>query len=198
MSAKIELVEDTFGILIGNDGKHRKVQRFTWRNTNNIEVQAITYGARVISLKLPNRKGARDDVVLGFDNLAGYLFYEDLYLSGTIGRVTNKIENATFAIDGKQFWLSANSFDHHENGGFKGFDKALWTPYVSGNKVIMHHISHDGDQGYPGDLMVRVTFELLPILMIRYWYSTWACERTAHSQRHGQQHRSRMGTSNQQ
>lgn len=162
MSAKIELVEDTFGILIGNDGKQRKVQRFTWRNHNNIEVQAITYGARVISLKLPNRKGVRDDVVLGFDNMAGYLFYEDLYLGATVGRVTNKIENATFAIDDKQFWLSANSFDHHENGGSKGFDKALWTPYVDGKKVIMHHISHDGDQGYPGDLMVRVTFELLP------------------------------------
>ena len=156
----LSLTEDCFGILYDDCGRPIKVKRFTWKNHNGIQIQVITYGARVTSIKVPDRKGIVDDILLGFDNLAGYLHYGDRYFGATIGRVTGKLENATFVVDGAQHWVTKNAGKHHFNGGTKGFDKVVWESHVVGRKVVMSYVSPDGEEGYPGHLFVKVTFEL--------------------------------------
>ncbi|KAJ8966204.1 hypothetical protein NQ314_003684 [Rhamnusium bicolor] len=159
-SDNLQLIEDVFGLYYDESGKCHSIKRFTWKNRNKIEVQVINYGARIISMKLPDRKGEIEDIVLGFDDLAGYLHYKKNYFGATIGRVSNAVKNSTFVIDDKQYWLMPNQFPHHVNGGKAGLDQAVWTTYVDDKKVIMSHISPHSSEGYPGDLFVRVSFEL--------------------------------------
>lgn len=156
----ITLSRDYFGTIYDKNGAPHYIKRFTWKNHNNIQVQVITYGARITSICLPGRNGVVVDVALGYEDIAGCLYYEEFPFGATIGRFTNKIENATFAIDGKQYWVVQNDDDHHKDGGCKGFDKVVWKSYVDGTKVILTHVSPNKDQGYPGDLFVRVTYEL--------------------------------------
>lgn len=158
----IILSRDYFGTIYDEDGTAHYIKRFTWKNHNNIQVQVITYGARITSICLPGRNGVVVDVALGYEDIAGCLYYEEFPFGATIGRFTNKIENATFAIDGKQYWLVQNDDDHHKDGGCKGFDKVVWKSYVDDTKVILTHVSPNKDQGYPGDLFVRITYELTP------------------------------------
>lgn len=156
----IKLEEDFFGYFVDDFGKKHNIRRFTWSNHNCMRVQVITYGARIISLRLPSRKRCIDDVVLGFDDMDGYLCNGDLHLGGTIGRVAGKIEKGTFVINNKQHWLSVNDGSDHCDGGFKGLDKVVWTPSVKDTKVMLSYVSQDLNEGYPGDLFVRITFDL--------------------------------------
>ncbi|KAF2902489.1 hypothetical protein ILUMI_03697 [Ignelater luminosus] len=156
----IKLEEDFFGYFVDGFGKVHNIKRFTWINHNCIRAQVITYGARIISLRLPSRKHYIDDVVLGFDNMDGYLCNGDLHLGAIIGRVAGKIENGTCVINNKQHWLSVNDGSDHCDGGFKGLDKVVWVPNVQDSKVMLSYVSKDLDEGYPGDLFIRITFEL--------------------------------------
>ncbi|GJQ71615.1 hypothetical protein Trydic_g11315 [Trypoxylus dichotomus] len=122
----ITLSEDVFGAIIDPNQKVRPVRRFTWKNHNAIEVQVINYGARITSMKLLDKNGEVADIVLGFDNLEGYIQNEQYYFGATIGRVTGPVRNSTFVIDGKQYWISSNDGKHHLNGGFFGLDKVIW------------------------------------------------------------------------
>lgn len=156
----VSLVEEVFAKYYDESGMRYDIKKFTWENKNKIQVQVINYGARIIAIKLPDRKGEIEDVLLGFDDLAGYLFYEKLYLGSIIGRVTNVIKNSAFVIERERFSINANHGKHSRYGGFKGLDKSVWDTYVTGKKVIMSHISPHLTEGYPGDLLVRVVFEL--------------------------------------
>lgn len=161
-NANMTLSMDHFGVIYDESGRRHYVKRFTWKNHNDIQVQVVSYGARITSMCLPDRKGVVQDIVLAYDDIAGCLYYEEIPFGATIGRCTDRIENATFAIDGKQYYLNKNDNSHHKDGGCKGFDKALWKSYADGSKVILTHVSQDKDQGYPGDLFVRITYELTP------------------------------------
>ncbi|XP_071051875.1 galactose mutarotase-like [Onthophagus taurus] len=156
----ITLTEDVFGMIQNAKGCREKVFRYTWSNHNKIEVEVITYGARIRSIKMPNKKGVVDDIALGYKDLAGYVYYDTYPFGATLGRVTSYIENSTFVIDGKQYWVSSNEGKHNYNGGITGFDGVIFTPYVDGTKVILSYISPDLDEGFPGTLTVRITFEL--------------------------------------
>lgn len=154
------LAEDGFAQYFDDNGAEHSVRRFTWKNKNKIQIQVINYGARVTSIKLPNRKGEVEDVLLGFDDLAGYLFYEKFHFGATIGRTSNIIKNSSFTIGAKKYTVGSNNGNHSSNGGFKGFDQAVWDTHISGKKVIMSHISPHLEEGYPGDVLVRAVFEL--------------------------------------
>lgn len=156
----ITLTEDHFGTIYDECGRFHHVKRFTWRNHNNIQVQIITYGARITSICVPDRKGNVEDIVLGFDDVAGYLYYDDLLFGATVGRVSDFVENATFVIDGKQYWVTNNDEKHHKDGGYKGLDKINWRHYVDGTKVLLSHVSRNKEEGFPGDLLILLTFEL--------------------------------------
>lgn len=156
----VELTRDVFGTYYDKNRKPHPVERFTWRNQNRIQVQVITYGARITSVKLPNRYGKLGDILMGFDNLKGYLQDNKFSFGAVLGRCANVIENSTFVIDNKQYWVTKNKPPHHARGGTNGFDKKIWIPHVEGTKLVLSHVSNDGEEGYPGDVLVRVTYEL--------------------------------------
>jgi aldose 1-epimerase len=140
------------------DGK--AVERFTLTNANGIELKAISYGGIITSLRVPDRTGKMDDIVLGFDKLDGYL-KEPPFFGAIIGRYGNRIAKGQFALDGKTYKLATNNGVNHLHGGVKGFDKVLWTVEPVGkNALAFSRVSADGEEGYPGNLRLRVTYTL--------------------------------------
>ena len=140
------------------DGK--PVERFTLTNANGVELKAISYGGIITSLRVPDRTGKLDDIVLGFDTLDGYL-KDHPFFGAIIGRYGNRIGKAQFSLDGKTYKLAANDGSNHLHGGTKGFDKVLWSVEPIGNNgLAFTRTSPDGEEGYPGNLRMRVTYTL--------------------------------------
>ena len=140
------------------DGK--AVERFTLTNANGIEVKAISYGGIITSLRVPDRDRKFDDIVLGFDQLDGYL-KDHPFFGAIIGRYGNRIGKAQFTLDGKTYKLAANNGPNNLHGGTKGFDKVLWTVEPIGNNgLAFTRTSPDGEEGFPGNLRTRVTYTL--------------------------------------
>jgi aldose 1-epimerase len=145
------------------DGK--TVDVFTLTNARGIEVRIITYGAAIASIKVPDRDGRFDDIVTGFDTLDGYI-RQSQYFGVTVGRYANRIANARLTLDGVTYALAANDGTNHLHGGRRGFDRAVWTgtPFERDRNVGVRLTlrSPDGDEGYPGNLNVSVTYTLTP------------------------------------
>jgi aldose 1-epimerase len=137
------------------------VEAYTLKNAQGIELTAIGYGGIITSLKTPDRSGAVGDIVLGFDTLDGYLKGHP-YFGAIIGRYGNRIGKAQFVLDGKTYPLAKNNGPNHLHGGIKGFDKVLWatsTP-AGQNAIVFTRTSPDGEEGYPGNLAMHVTYTL--------------------------------------
>jgi aldose 1-epimerase len=147
----------------GKTGDGTPVVLYTLTNKHGIEVRAITYGGIIISLRVPDKNGKFDDVVLGYDSLQGYLT-KTPYFGAIIGRYGNRIGNAKFALDGVEYTLAANNGPNALHGGLKGFDKVVWQAepfqHPDGAGVVFTYLSRDGEEGYPGNLSVRVTYTL--------------------------------------
>jgi aldose 1-epimerase len=141
------------------DGK--PVEQFTLTNANGIELKAIGYGGIITSLRVPDRAGKLDDVVLGFDRLENYL-QDHPFFGAIIGRYGNRIAKAQFTLAGQTYKLAANNGPNHLHGGVKGFDKVMWdvAPVSGSNALAFTRTSADGEEGYPGNLRVRVTYTL--------------------------------------
>jgi aldose 1-epimerase len=137
------------------------VESFTLRNAHGLEVRAITYGAIIVSLRVPDRAGRFDDVVLGHDDLAGYLA-RPAYFGAVVGRYGNRIAKGRFTLDGRTYTLATNNGPNHLHGGVKGFDKEVWKgePASNGTAVTFRYTSADGEEGYPGMLTARVIYTL--------------------------------------
>lgn len=148
-----------FGLL--PDGT--EVELFLLENGAGVSIQAITYGATLTSCRLPDGSGGRVEITLGFDTLEAYLS-EHPYFGGTIGRFANRIGNARFVLDGKEYRLTKNQGDNHLHGGQRGFNRVVWAAEAFGNPedagVVFERRSLDGEEGYPGNLDVRVTYTL--------------------------------------
>jgi aldose 1-epimerase len=145
----------------GITGDGTPVDIFTLRNPAGVEVRAITYGGIITSLKVPDRTGAMGDVVLGFDSLDGYLKGHPFF-GAIVGRYGNRIGKARFTLDGKPYSLAANNGPNHLHGGVRGFDKFVWQaePMQGRAGVTFSRTSPDGEEGYPGNLGTRVSYEL--------------------------------------
>jgi aldose 1-epimerase len=158
---KASVVRAPFGQLA--DGS--PVEIFTLTNANGVEVRTMPYGAVIVSLRVPDRAGRIDDVVLGFDTLDGYLA-RTTYFGAVVGRYGNRIAKGQFTLDGRSYQLATNNGPNHLHGGVKGFDKQLWhaEPFDRDGRVGVAYTltSADGDQGYPGTLNVKVTYTLSP------------------------------------
>jgi aldose 1-epimerase len=143
------------------DGK--AVDIYTLTNAHGIEVRVMTYGGIVVSVKTPDRTGRLGDIVLGFDTLPPYLAKMP-YFGALVGRYGNRIGNAKFTLDGKEYTLAANNGPNALHGGLKGFDKVVWQaePFEKAGAagVILKYTSVDGEEGYPGTLHVTVTYTL--------------------------------------
>ena len=140
-----------------------KVVAYTLSNGSGMEVRAITYGAVIVSIKVPDRNGRVDDVVVGHDNLEGYLT-KSRFFGAVVGRYGNRIANGRFVLDGKTYQLAQNNGPNHLHGGAKGFDKVVWNGEIvkdaRGASVRFARTSPDGEENYPGNLATRITYTL--------------------------------------
>lgn len=135
------------------------------RASGGMEAAIMTYGATVVSLEVPDRAGELGDVVLGHDSLGGYLTANP-YFGSVVGRYGNRIAGGQFILDDSTYVLARNNGPNHLHGGLQGFDKVNWTleslieePGRVG--VVLGYVSADGEEGYPGELTVRVTYTFL-------------------------------------
>jgi aldose 1-epimerase len=137
------------------------VDIYTLRSADGLEAQIMTYGATLVSLKTPDRRGQFKNIVLGFDSLQPYLAGVP-YFGATVGRYANRIAKGRFSIDGKSFQLPLNDGPNSLHGGSRGFDKQVWTaePSTDNSSLRLTLKSAAGDQGYPGDLTTHVTYRL--------------------------------------
>jgi aldose 1-epimerase len=140
------------------------ISLFTLRNSGGIEAAITNYGGRVVMLKVPDRNGRSEDIVLGFDTLDGYLGHNP-YFGAVVGRFANRIANGQFQLAGKTYKLLQNNGANALHGGAQGFDKVAWKAAVSNSSngspaLELRYLSRDGEEGYPGDLQVTVTYTL--------------------------------------
>jgi len=139
------------------------VSLVTLRNASGVTVDVISYGGIITRIMTPDRNGHFGDIVLGLDTLEDYVS-SDPYFGALIGRYGNRIADGRFTLDGKTYQLATNDGQNHLHGGVEGFDRKNWgmDPFVTENSagVVMTLTSPDGDQGYPGELEVRVSYEL--------------------------------------
>jgi len=135
--------------------------QFNLKNANSMEVRLASYGARITSIKVPDRNSAMADVVLGFDTVEPYRSsVKKPYLGATLGRYAGRIANGRFTLDGVEHVLAKNSGPNHNHGGVTGFDKVVWHAKQLRNGIQFSYTSPDGEEGYPGTLKAQVTYTL--------------------------------------
>ncbi|NCB73271.1 MAG: galactose mutarotase [Clostridia bacterium] len=135
------------------------VTAFRLANSSGACAVILDYGCILQALSVPNAQGTFTDVVLGYDTFAEYE-ENDAYLGAVIGRVANRIGKAEFTLNGKTYKLARNNGENHLHGGIKGFDKFIWAAEVKGNSLELSRVSPDGEEGYPGNLSVKVSYHL--------------------------------------
>ena len=126
---------------------------------NYLEVEISEFGASIISIKTPDRHGKIVDVVLGYNDIEKYK-RQTKYIGATVGRCCNRIKNGLIEIDGTKYQLNCNDSKNHLHGGDIGFDKKIWNSKEIENGVELNYISEDGEENYPGQLDVKVTYTL--------------------------------------
>lgn len=146
----------------GNTDENENVSLFTVKNKNGVTAKFTNWGATIISIVVPDKDGKLIDVVLGFDNLEDY-FVNHCYFGATIGRNGNRVQNASFKINGITYYLDKNERAKNDlHSGFNGYQKRLWDYSIdeATNSVIFKLLSPDMDQGFPGNFNVNVTYTL--------------------------------------
>lgn len=138
---------------------------YTLRNQSGMEVKITNYGGTITSIKVKDRRGKFDDVVLGFDNLDGYVSKNNTsYFGALIGRYANRIAHGTFVLDGHTYHVPINDGPNSLHGGLRGFDKRVWeakdVSSARAPELELHYLSGDGEEGFPGNLSVTVRYSL--------------------------------------
>lgn len=151
---KIEISNSVFGS--AND---EQVQLYTLKNKNGMEVKITNYGGIITSIIVPDKNGKLDDVALGFNDLDSYLGKHP-YFGAIIGRYGNRIADAKFYLDQKEYNLAANNGKNNLHGGTKGFDKHIWEAKKTHSGIRLTRVSPDMEEGFPGTLSITVDYEL--------------------------------------
>lgn len=148
--------------------QNEDVYLFTLKNSNGVEVSISNLGAIIQSFIVPDSSGKPRDIVLGFDQMEHYTYQSYLesnsYLGAIVGRYANRISNSIFELDSELYPLSSNHPPHQLHGGYEGFDRKVWklesiseAPHA---RLVLSYLSKDGEEGFPGNLSVRISFEL--------------------------------------
>jgi aldose 1-epimerase len=142
--------------------------------SSTVRLAVLTYGGIVQTLEVPDRKGVRSNVVLGFSSLDGYLSAPDVYFGAVVGRYANRIARGQFELAGRRYQLTRNDGGNHLHGGRQGFDKRVWKARTRQDDdevaVVLRRTSADGEEGYPGALDVEVTYALTTDNVVRIEY----------------------------
>ena len=157
------------------------IDLYVLTNKNGVEAAITNYGGAVVSLKVPDRNGKFADVVLGYDSLDGYV-NDKSYFGAIVGRYGNRIGHAQFSLDGKTYTLAKNNGENSLHGGIKGFNKAVWAakelPAKNGQSLELTYLSKDGEEGFPGNLHVRVVYTLTDSNELKIEYSATTDKKT--------------------
>lgn len=166
---KMSISKESFGTT--EDGK--EVFLYTLKNANDAVVKIINYGATIVSVVVPDKNGNMGDVVLGFDNLKDYE-EKSPYFGCVVGRYGNRIKEGKITLEGKEYTFAINNGPNHLHGGLKGFDKQVWEAEEFENEdgvgLKLFYLSADGEEGYPGNLTVKVTYTLTNINELKIDY----------------------------
>lgn len=152
------IMKEPFG-----DTDYKEVSLYTLTNENGIVVKITNYGGIITQIWIPDRAGKSGDIVLGYNSLQGYL-HNNPYFGAIVGRYANRISGGEFTLDGTTYRLAKNNGNNHLHGGVKGFDKVVWDAKEmedsSSVGVELTYTSIDGEEGYPGNLRVKVVYTL--------------------------------------
>ncbi|MBI5692378.1 MAG: galactose mutarotase [Verrucomicrobia bacterium] len=147
----------------GRTSQGEDVKLYTLRNSRGVEVRLSNYGGIIVSFLAPDREGHLEDIVLGYDQLDGYL-RKTPFFGCLVGRYANRIAGARFTLDGQEYRLAENNPPNTLHGGVRGFDKVTWEPTVldgTGTPILrLRYLSRDGEEGYPGNLAVTADHTL--------------------------------------
>lgn len=150
------LTEKPFGTTATNE----PITLYTLKNTQGMEVHIMNYGAIITKIIVPDKNEVMEDVVLGFENMADYI-KDSPYFGSIVGRYGNRIAAGKFSLDGKNYTLAAQNNGQHLHGGLKGFDKKVWkTVAKKDGSITLSYLSVDGEEGFPGNLEIQVTYTL--------------------------------------
>ncbi|HEX3009059.1 MAG TPA: aldose epimerase family protein [Bacteroidales bacterium] len=134
---------------------------FTLKNKNGLVAQITNYGAIIVSIFVPDKKGNFADIVQGYDSIGEYINGNDPYMGAIVGRSANRIAKGKFSLEGKEYSLAVNNGPNHLHGGKVGFDKVVWdVKSVSPSKLELTYLAKDGEESYPGNVTVNVTYTL--------------------------------------
>ena len=137
----------------------QKIYQYTLKNRSGMKVKVINYGGAITDIITPDKNGKFESIVLGFDSLKSYVGRDNSLFGSTVGRVANRISNAKFQLDGKEYKLTSNI-----HGGKEGFDKRIWKiEEVNNGKSValkLTYLSKDGEEGFPGNLNLTITYTL--------------------------------------
>jgi len=165
----------------GKTPEGQPVDLYVLTNKGGAEAAITNYGGAVVSLKVPDRNGKLADVVLGYDTADGYV-NDKSYFGAIVGRYGNRIGHAQFVLDGKAYTLAKNNGENSLHGGIKGFNKAVWTAKVlsakDGRSLELSYLSKDGEEGFPGNLQVRVIYTLTDANALKIVYSATTDKKT--------------------
>lgn len=152
-----EVKREIFGHMPQEDGGG-EVEKFVLQS-DSVRVEILSLGCIIAALETRDRAKQFADIVLGFDKLEGYT-RKHPFFGAVVGRVANRIAKGKFTMDGKEYQLFLNNGPNSLHGGARGFDKVLWSPQVLPNGICFYRLSPDGEEGYPGELKVWVTYTL--------------------------------------
>ena len=155
----------------GMTSKGEVAYLYTLQNESGMQVDVTNYGASIVNLIVPNHRGKKYDVVLGYDNVLGYE-NGNSFMGAVLGRNANRIGGARFELNGKLYNLDKNNGENNLHSGFDYYNKRMWqTNEVDDNNISFYLESNDGDQGYPGEATIEVMYELTENneLIIRYY-----------------------------
>jgi aldose 1-epimerase len=156
-----------------HDGK--TMELFTLKNANGLVAQITNYGGKVINLWTPDKNGDFADIVIGYETSAEYLNTTEIYYGTLIGRYGNRIANGQFTLNDSVYTLAKNNGENHLHGGIKGFNNVVWDAKKLDDQTLeLTYLSVDGEEGYPGNLNVKVVYKLTDEneLKVEYWATT--------------------------
>ncbi|MFW6352543.1 MAG: galactose-1-epimerase, partial [Bacteroidota bacterium] len=158
-SKKISVEKESWGQT--EDGQ--EVDLYTLKSSTGLEVKISTFGGVITEINTPDKNGKIDNVVLGFDSLQPYLEKRSFF-GAIIGRYGNRIADGQFTLDDSTYQLSLNDGSNHLHGGTNGFDQKVWKAIPGQNFEVsaleLQYLSKDGEEGYPGNMEITVTYEL--------------------------------------
>lgn len=140
---------------------NKEVHMYVLTNSKGAEATIINYGAKIVSLSVPDKDGKLTDVVLGHNNLTEYLDSEEPYFGAVCGRTGNRIAKGEFTLDGVVYKLAINNGPNNLHGGLKGFNAVVWdAEQIDDHTLELTYLSKDGEEGFPGNLNVKIIYRL--------------------------------------